>query len=267
MSWSMKSKICKISLKVSFHQINYLDTSEKDLVRELKRESAEYRRKYQESFSQISELKTERDDLKSQKTEVGFKEQKSMDDEKATIKNLQAEIERLKFKIKCSEEELQKEVSHIDEKQREIHSLKLDKSSQESVVKEKERMIMTLNRQLNDSKDDVKNKEREFKVTLQKLTDDEKQRSNNDRLEIENLKDKIQNLEQKLYRVELREKKEIQKLEEFNDKYEKEARLSSDENKTLKNKTGDLYSEIDIYKKTNIESTYIVLCFRRKSHQ
>ena len=112
---------------------------------------------------------------------------------------------------------------------------------------------MTLNRQLNDAKDDLKNKEREFRVTVQKLTDDEKQRSCNDKLLIDGLKDKVQELEQKVYKTEIRAKKDTERLEESNDKYDREVKLLAEENKALKSKVIDLQNEVELYKKTNNE--------------
>lgn len=204
------------------------------MIRELKREVNEYKRKYIEANNQLGELRKERDDLLSQKGDENTKVNKAIDQEKVIINNLENEIERLKFKLKCTEEDLQKELSQIDEKQRLIHSLKLDKSSQETLIKEKERTIMTLNRQLNDTKDDLKNKEREFRVTLQKLTDDSAQTSSNQNLKIDALKSKIQDLEKSLYEATIHHQKVTERLEEDKTHLQKESNLLAEELKTLK---------------------------------
>lgn len=129
----------------------------------------------------------------------------------------------------------------------------LDKTSLESVIKEKERLIVTLNRQINDLNDEVKNKEREFRSTLQKLTDDEKQRSKGDKFEIDGLKDKNNDLEQKLIKQNLKMKKDTENLELSNDRLEKEIRITNDENRSLKIKITDLSREIETSKKISSE--------------
>jgi len=224
------------------------------LIREIKREADDYKRRYQQAQSQLAEVKNERDELRAQKSDEGLKILQTFEKEKSSVKDLQSEIERLKFKLNCVEDELQKEVGTVEEKNREIQSLRVDKNSQESIIKEKERMVMTLSRQLNDAKDDLRTKEREFKVTVEKLSDDEKHRSKEDKFKIDSLKENIQDLEQKLYKVEIQGKKEAERLEQDNDKYIKELRIIHDENKSVKNKLSDLELELEIHKKTNIES-------------
>lgn len=226
------------------------------MIRDLKREVSEYKRKYQESLTEATNLRKERDEIRAQKHDEGLSIKKSAEEERSRLNELQSEIDRLKFKLKCSEEDLQKEVTSFEEKNREIQTFKVDKSSLESMIKEKERLIMTLNRQLNDAKDDLKNKEREFRVTLQKLTDDEKQRSKNDKLEIEASKDKIQELEQKLYKLDLKSKKEIEGLEQDNEKYEREIKVLVDESKHQKQKINDLQREIDMLHRSNTDGKY-----------
>ena len=74
------------------------------------------------------------------------------------------------------------------------------------MIKEKERLIVTLNRQINDLNEDIKSKEREFRSTVQKLTDDEKQRAKSDKFDIDGLKDRNNDFEQRLIKVNLKSK-------------------------------------------------------------
>ena len=70
------------------------------MIRELKREVAEYKRKFMEANSQLGELKKERDDLLSQRGDEKVRVNQAIDQEKVTISNLENEIVRLKFKFK-----------------------------------------------------------------------------------------------------------------------------------------------------------------------
>jgi uncharacterized coiled-coil DUF342 family protein len=77
----------------------YLDTSDKELTRDIKREADEYKRKYLEIMNQNNEVKKERDELRSQKYDEVMKVSRISEQEKSSINDLKSEIDRLKFKL------------------------------------------------------------------------------------------------------------------------------------------------------------------------
>ena len=251
-----KEDTSQLMLEVQALQHKLEDTSEKDLIRELKRDQI-YKQKYQNALDQISEIRKERDEIKSRINDDILHARNIADEATSSKRELSSEIDRLKFKIKCLEEDTQKD-TWLDEKSKEINDLKVDKSTLEGVIKEKERLIMTLNRQLSDAKDDIKNNEREFRTTLQKLTDDEKRRSRDAQLEIDTLKDKAKDVEQRAFETNVKNKRDIENLQLDNVKYEKEIKVFTEENRILKNKTADLDQEIDRHlKKSNEDENNI----------
>ena len=97
------------------------------MIRELKRESAEFKRKYQDCLTEITLLRKERDELLTQKGDDSLNVKKTLDEEKTMRNDLKSEIEKLTFKIKWNEENLQKEVKINEEKAKEIQILKIGK--------------------------------------------------------------------------------------------------------------------------------------------
>lgn len=98
---------------------------------------------------------------------------------------------------------------------------RIDKASLESIIKEKERLIGTLTRQVSQTTEELNSKERDFRETLQRMTDEARHSSSSGRTEIQALKDRNSDLEQKLAKIEFKTSKEIEHLEKANDNYEK----------------------------------------------
>ena len=69
--------------------------------------------------------------------------------------------------------------------------------------------------------EELSSKERNFRETLQQLTDDARHTSKSDRTEIDALKERNNDLEQKLTKIEIKTSKEIENLENVNSSYEK----------------------------------------------
>ena len=67
--------------------------------REIKREAEDFKRRYHDAENQLNEVKRERDELKSLKHDESLKVLRDFERDNSAVKDLQAEIERLKFKL------------------------------------------------------------------------------------------------------------------------------------------------------------------------
>lgn len=70
------------------------------MIRDLKRECSEFKRKYQDCINEITALRKERDELISQKSDESLNIKKTLDEEKTIRSDMKSEIEQLTFKIK-----------------------------------------------------------------------------------------------------------------------------------------------------------------------
>ena len=76
------------------------------MIRKLRRDLDEQKRRLQESNVEVSELRRERDQLKMDKNDLIVKQAKDIEEERCVRRGQQAELDKLKFKVKCAEDEL-----------------------------------------------------------------------------------------------------------------------------------------------------------------
>jgi hypothetical protein len=81
------------------------DRRDRDLIRTLRREVDEHKRRCTELLGECSDLRKDRDMLKLERGEFMVKHQKEMEESKNERRVLISETERLSFKAQCSEEE------------------------------------------------------------------------------------------------------------------------------------------------------------------
>lgn len=81
---------------------------DRDTVRQVRRELEEYKKRYSDMSIEVNELRKERDALKIDKNDSIIKHAKDLEDERNTRRSLNTECEKLKFRVKCLEDDLQK---------------------------------------------------------------------------------------------------------------------------------------------------------------
>lgn len=84
------------------------DSRDKDLVRSLRRDLEEYKRRSQDNSSEANEIRKERDAMKLERNELIIANAKEVEEERSQRRGVQTENEKFKFRVKCLEEEVQK---------------------------------------------------------------------------------------------------------------------------------------------------------------
>lgn len=74
----------------------------------MRRDLDEYKKKYSDLSIEINELRKERDALKLEKNDLIIKQSKELEDERNLRRALNTENDKLKFKVRCLEDDLQK---------------------------------------------------------------------------------------------------------------------------------------------------------------
>jgi hypothetical protein len=77
-------------------------------VRQVRRDLEEYKKRYSDSNIEVCELRKERDALKLEKNDMIIKQAKEIEDERNQRRTLNIDSEKLKFRLKCLEDDLQK---------------------------------------------------------------------------------------------------------------------------------------------------------------
>ena len=77
------------------------DKKDRELIRQLRRDLDTHKRKEQELLTESTELRRERDSIKLEKNEIFVQFTKDLEEERSTKRQIQSELERNDFKMKC----------------------------------------------------------------------------------------------------------------------------------------------------------------------
>ena len=111
------------------------DKRDRELIRQLRREADENKRRITELLGEVSDIRRERDHLKLEKNEQFVEYTQALEDERNQRRALQSDLDRATFKLKCSEEEYQKTLLKVEKKSGEVAQTKLDKANTESLLR------------------------------------------------------------------------------------------------------------------------------------
>ena len=117
------------------------DKRDRELIRQLRREADENKRRITELLGEVSDVRRERDRLKLEKNEQFVEYTKALEDERNQRRALQSDLDRATFKLKCSEEEYQKALLKVEKKSGEVAQTKLDKANTEGLLRQKDATI------------------------------------------------------------------------------------------------------------------------------
>ena len=144
------------------------DSRDQEQVRKLRRDVDEGKRRISDLNQEMIEIRKERDLAKMDKNDLLIKHAKEIEDERTSRRVLQTENDKLKFKVKCLEDEVHKINLKAERKTQEAHSELKEKTSLLSTLKEKELQLDSLRRHLNQAKEDLNQKEQELEAQLRR---------------------------------------------------------------------------------------------------
>lgn len=81
------------------------DKKDRELIRQLRRDLEEQKRRAMELNSEATELRRERDAVKLEKNEQFVQFTRDIEEERSAKRQLQSDAERAEFKLKCLNEE------------------------------------------------------------------------------------------------------------------------------------------------------------------
>jgi hypothetical protein len=87
-------------------QLRIEDQRDREIVRQVRRDLEEFKKRYSDSAIEVNELRKERDALKLEKNDMIIKQAKEIEDERNLRRSLNTELDKLKFRVKCLEDDL-----------------------------------------------------------------------------------------------------------------------------------------------------------------
>lgn len=124
------------------------DRRDRELIRQLRRELDEAKRRNTDMITELSDLRKERDQSKMQLNEEIIRHAREVEDERNQKRLLQSEADKLSFKAKCAEDEAQKLRLKAEKKAQEVTGLLSERNSLTGIMKEKDLLIDSHLRQM-----------------------------------------------------------------------------------------------------------------------
>jgi hypothetical protein len=171
------------------------EARDQELVRKLRRDLDEAKRRLSEKDTSYAEVCKERDNAKMERNDEFIKHAKELESERTSRRVLQTEADKLKFKVKCLEDDVHKESLKAERKAQEALACLKDKTSLLSTLKEKELMIDSLRRQVSQIKEDLHQRETELDAQARRVTTEDKHMQLLDRKEKSRLQREMENVE------------------------------------------------------------------------
>lgn len=121
----------------------------------MRRDLEEYKKRHSDTCIDMNEVRKERDSLKLEKNDMIIKQAKEVEEERNQRRSLTTETEKLKFRLKCLEDDLQKQSLRAEKKTQEANAAGNEKTSMLTLLKEKEILIDSLKRQLAELREEL----------------------------------------------------------------------------------------------------------------
>lgn len=221
------------------------DRRDRDLIKQLRRDLDESRRKAQDVVQELNELRRDRDSLKLDKNEQFLQHQKEIEELKNKNRDLQSEIDRMDFKSKSLVDENQKMQLKMEKRSNEVHQAQTEKVQLENILKSKDQIIDTLNRQINQLREDLKAKDLEQETIIRRKHEEDRQRELQDKNENIKLQHDVEYIKKQKLELESQLRTEIQKWRGDAEVAERKLRSVQDELKACQNKLKQLQTDHD----------------------
>ena len=212
--------------------------------RQLRRDVDDLKRRLSEAQSEGLDLRKQRDQLKIDKNELLIKNAKDVEEERNHRRVLQTENDKLRFQIKCFEDDLSKVQLKCERKSQEVQGALSEKTSLLTVLKEKEIMIDSIGRQLSQTKEDLHLKEQELDAYVRRAVAEDKDKSLIERKEKTRIHKELETLERNYLELVHQRKADLQLKQNDLD-------IAHKEMTTLEEKKSKLDGQVDTLENEN----------------
>ena len=230
------------------------DTRDKEIIRTMKREVEEYKRKSLDALKETADVRKQRDELKLEKSSIAIEHSKQLEQVRTNERKAREEIEDLNSKLQKLDEELEKELEKGVEKGEQIQQLIADNNTLKKNLQECELELNQTRTQFQSAENKLKEKEDALDSYSKKLQDEEKDRAILEREDKVKLQQEIERLQKELNISEDTRKSEVRDLSERLEGTEREKRVFQEECKMTRKKLADLQGSFENVKLNHIKA-------------
>lgn len=215
-------------------------SKDRDMLRQARRELEEAKRRMEEYQKECNELRKERDALKDSTNDLIISHNRAIEDERSKKREAIAQNDKLKFRIRSLEDDLQKQIIESDKRQSNIVAIKTEKQGLNTQLNEKDLAIETIRRQLNELKDELRDKENDLQSYIRRKADEDADFELVEKRRFEKLQTDLDALGKEYRVLEVERANDREKhFEQFN-RLEYNYKSRCEENRKLKKKVEEL---------------------------
>lgn len=215
-------------------------SKDRDMLRQARRELEEAKRRMEEYQKECNELRKERDALKDSTNDLIISHNRAIEDERSKKREAIAQNDKLKFRIRSLEDDLQKQIIESDKRQSTIVAIKTEKQGLNTQLNEKDLAIETIRRQLNELKDELRDKENDLQSYIRRKADEDADFELVEKRRFEKLQTDLDALGKEYRVLEVERANDREKhFEQFN-RLEYNYKSRCEENRKLKKKVEEL---------------------------
>ena len=223
---------------------------DRDTVRQMRREVEEWKKRASDAGIENNQLRKERDALKLDRNDMLIKQAKDMEEERNSKRTLSTECDKLRFKLKCMEEDLLKAGLKAEKKAQEANAFSNEKTSLLSLLKEKEILLDSMKRQLNESREDLHQRDQQSDSVNRRQVEDDRDKSVWQRKEMSKLQKEMEVLEQNYMEMEQQKKQQAVLMQEEYEQLQKKHRVITEERAIYLQKVQELERELEDNRQT-----------------
>ena len=168
-----------------------------------------------------------------------------MEDERNIRRTLNTDTEKLRFRVKCLEDDFQKQCLKAEKKASETVAVNNEKTSLLSLMKEKEILIDSFKRQLNEMREELHQREDELENSVRRQIEDDRDKGVHERKEKSKLQRELETIEKNYTELEHQRKKDVFSHSEEYEKLQKKHRVISEERNIYLQKLQQMQVDMD----------------------
>lgn len=240
-----RQELQELTLENQALQSRAEDRRDRDLIRQLRREVDEHKRRATELLSENSDLRKERDQLKLDCGELSLRHTRDSEELRNALRLAQTECERAAFRCQVAEDERQKLLLKVEKRQAEVSGGLAERAQLQAVLREKDALVEGLQRQVGQLKGEAGQAEAQRAELLRKMQDELRDAAVRERKEKSKLQKEVETLTRQLVDIEAVHKADLLSAQSEVERVLHDSRVLAEEKRVAHLKLRELQAEAD----------------------
>lgn len=171
----LQAEVSELTAENSALQAKLDDHRDRDMIRDLRRELDEYKRRYADALTDSTDMRKARDEATSLIADLQVQHSSDLESERNKRRDLESQVDKLRFQLQCKDEEMAKEIKFREDLATDLQKSRDTVKTNEAVLREKEVLVDTMNRQIAELKTELSHKQSSFSAQIKQVTQEDRE--------------------------------------------------------------------------------------------